>query len=866
MVALNFDATSEPPSNITVTFGRSRSEIKWTDRRTMSFANFAKLLSSAAVGPKDGACFTPAVFSGQLRRLDQATQIDVVVLDADSGNTLQEIQSAIEAKGWRAIIHSTYSHLTEQTPIGANAYDKWAADQHGPTVERYLAEKKGYLPRVVKDAQIMEEIHDGQTRSYLVKHQPCPKFRVVLPLQDPWIAAEFENQTIANATWKERIGALAHAITLHHDQSCVDTSRLFYLPRRREGQEFLTLVIEGEDCPLWTLPEATSSAQEDQPLFKPRSISNDHKIFRATDGQWIDLTTWAARYANRFEISTAIKARAPHLIGTRRTGVKMHIECPNATSHVTGELDRTGTFVVNASQNEQAGLPSCSGFIVHCMHAGCAGLNRLDHVNKLLCDGALKISDLTDSEFLVPEFPLVDPTTLLNGKQPQNSGNIPPQLYAELPGVLRLMHDYINATSPKPQPALNLGASLAFMAAAIGQRVQLQYWETRPNIYVLGVAHSGAGKERALSACKQMARSAGLSAELIGIEEVASDSGIVTAVMQNPRQMILLDEVSFLIGSTNNRHAGVHIVNVTSTLLKLYSSSHTVFKGKAYADAEKVKTVDQPCVSLYGCSTPSGLFSALSAKDIKSGLLSRTVLFDAGDYDPKGRPPTQTPVPQAITDWLLAWNKISPIQNAVAMHGGTVVIEPRVTMMTAEAQTIADQFADEMDAIKLKARESDTDALYVRANENALKFALIRACAVLPEKSDTGSPSIDLSALRVDAETMRWAVDLSRATVTAMERAAKEDITDGVFEMNRKSLRDFIRKQGARGATLRDIARGPGRRLTEREADELYKSLTTAGEMAWVEFPNPPGRSGRKRCAFVHCNFVNKNKDEPDDD
>jgi len=57
-------------------------------------------------------------------------------------------------------------------------------------------------------------------------------------------------------------------------------------------------------------------------------------------------------------------------------------------------------------------------------------------------------------------------------------------------------------------------------------------------------------------------------------------------------------------------------VNVISTMLKLYSSSHTTFKSKSYADLDKVSYVDQPCVSLYGCSTPKGLFSALSSKDI----------------------------------------------------------------------------------------------------------------------------------------------------------------------------------------------------------------------------------------------------------
>src|SRR6185437_2888829 len=85
-------------------------------------------------------------------------------------------------------------------------------------------------------------------------------------------------------------------------------------------------------------------------------------------------------------------------------------------------------------------------------------------------------------------------------------GNIAPELYDDLPGVMKEMHTWMRTTSPKPQPALCLGATLAFMAAAIGRKVQLQHWGVRPNVYVLAIAHSGAGKERPLSAITVVSR------------------------------------------------------------------------------------------------------------------------------------------------------------------------------------------------------------------------------------------------------------------------------------------------------------------------------------------------------------------------
>ena len=864
MVALVFDATAFPPApEIAITLGRNRSELRWSDQRRLTFDALADMLRHSPVGTKDGPCFTPAIFSGTARRKEQAVHIDLAVLDADCGHTLGEIETALRRCGWRAIVHSTFSHMTEQTVISAAAYDQWLTDNPAGTPAGYMASKKGYLPAIVAAAQIIDELRDGTSRNYLIKHAPCPKYRVILPLQDPWQAHDYPSQQLANAAWRERIGALASALQLHHDQSCVDTSRLFYFPRRRDGAAYDFLVVQGEDCPLWTIPEA-APVQADAPLLaragRPQEVRADHKTFRANDGQWIDLTSWAAAYASRFEVVDALRARAPHVFGSRRSGVKWHIECPNAGGHITGGADRTGTFAVNASLVEHAGLPEIkSGFALVCMHNGCAGLDRLDHVRKLLCDGALSIADLTDPAFLTPKLPRVDPSALIKsaatkrlGASPaENAGNIAPALYADLPGALGIMHEWICATAPKPQPALALGAAMAFSAAAIGQRVQMQRWGTRPNIYVLAIAHSGAGKDRPLTACKQMARAAGMFSELIGVEEVASDAGIVSSVIRAPRQVILIDEISFLLQAASNRNAGPHLTNVIGTLLKLYSSSSTTYQSKSYADTDKVKTIDQPCASLYGNSTPAGLTSALTSKDITSGLLSRMVLFDAGDSDPRVTPPSPDPAPPAVVDWLKAWKRVSPIQSHLHREGGEQLLEPRAVLVTQEAVDIATAFEGEMHAAKLAARKNGTDALFVRALENALKFAMIRACAILPAKTDAG-PVIDESALRVDATTMRWAVDLSRATVERMVAAAGE-IADSPYQQALKELRKVIRRGGEQGAAPREIAKLSAGRHPKKMMDDLFNSIAEAGEAFWVEKIKT---NGRPRSAWVHRDFI----------
>jgi hypothetical protein len=372
-----------------------------------------------------------------------------------------------------------------------------------------------------------------------------------------------------------------------------------------------------------------------------------------------------------------------------------------------------------------------------------------------------------------------------------------------------------------------------------------------------------------MSACKQIARAAGLHNELIGVEDVASDTGIVTAVAAAPRQLMVIDEASILINAVNDPRSGAHLKGVVGVLLKLYSTSDNIFKGKSYADRERNQTIDQPCVSLLGASTPRGLGDSLTNKDIESGLLSRVVIFDAGENDPRIGESEATSVPEEIVEWLTAWNSVKPIQNIMERVGGDPVINPRTVMLTDEALKIAVDFEGEMHDAKGKARKNGKDALYVRGFENALKFALIRACSIWPVANAAGNGiMVDESALKVDAPTMRWAVDLSRATVARM-LAATNDIADTPYEQSLKALRKAIQRAGVRGMTQRDLVRIPAGRMSAKALNELLTTLADAGEIAKVQQKN--AGKGRPREPYVHKQFhaelnIKSHPEDDDDD
>ena len=101
-----------------------------------------------------------------------------------------------------------------------------------------------------------------------------------------------------------------------------------------------------------------------QPGTERAASTGGHKTATTKDGEVIDLTVWAAKYARRFQLVAALRKRTPDIFTSRVKGVKHDIRCPNSEWH--GTPGDGGTFAVNASDLPQAGLSRItSGFVIH---------------------------------------------------------------------------------------------------------------------------------------------------------------------------------------------------------------------------------------------------------------------------------------------------------------------------------------------------------------------------------------------------------------------------------------------------------------------------------------------------------------------
>lgn len=137
-------------------------------------------------------------------------------------------------------------------------------------------------------------------------------------------------------------------------------------------------------------------------------------------------------------------------------------------------------------------------------------------------------------------------------------------------GFLGSLVDWIVGGALLPQPELALGNALAFCGALYGRRYRTDT-DLRSNVYAIGVAETGTGKERGRTAIKKLALHADLG-HLLGGERLVSGSGVVTAVTRQPRVLFQVDEFGDLVEAATSWRAPSHQASILSDLMRLHLS------------------------------------------------------------------------------------------------------------------------------------------------------------------------------------------------------------------------------------------------------------------------------------------------------
>ena len=264
------------------------------------------------------------------------------------------------------IIYSTHSHMKAVSDVKRDEVIRWIGGEvEEPDIAQvceYLRERKRYQPAVLEGAELLPTEHTSGGVMLKVKHQPMPKFRVVMVLKERFVVAEKALlQRDAIADWKAAYAGASKLLGAYFDRSCTDPSRLFYTPRHPKGAtNFRIEVVAGKPLDLDKVERI--SAEE----LRRESESPFEAAAKAMGGGSAEYTTtglkwFFAKYGDRFEVDEFLMEVDGEGDRGPRNGPGRHHRCPNDDAHTdAGNPDDKGFFVVNASDDETA--------VAHCMH------------------------------------------------------------------------------------------------------------------------------------------------------------------------------------------------------------------------------------------------------------------------------------------------------------------------------------------------------------------------------------------------------------------------------------------------------------------------------------------------------------------
>lgn len=422
--------------------------------------------------------------------------------------------------------------------------------------------------------------------------------------------------------------------------------------------------------------------------------------------------------------------------------------------------------------------------------------------------GYVKKFDETHMEAL-PKIPFIERLKLEaspEGAKERIEEGFPLHLCREAPGLVGDVQRWIEKSAMFPQPILALGAAISVVGILYGHKIKGST-DSRTNMYCLGVAPSGSGKEhprkcveRLLSTCDKK--------ELLG-GDPASSSGLLKSLQDgNGRRIVQIDEFGRVLKGMLSRNASSHVAGLPTVMMKLFSSASGTYFGTEYANhdgKQDRKDIDQPCLCVHASTVPEHLFQAMTGSDAVDGFLSRWLIFEEPGYpEPNDEHIDPHKVPIEILE------KIEEFESRVAPAGNLAQyqVTNRLVPFSPAAKKLATDFCVSMRKRAQQKQKIDdpTYAIWTRTYEHATKLALVG------HEGDEVSESV-----------MKWALEVATYCSQYLCDQATARIADNEQEKHTKEVLQIV-KRSKGGIKRSDLIRKT-QRLTTRERNDIVQSL-----------------------------------------
>jgi hypothetical protein len=379
---------------------------------------------------------------------------------------------------------------------------------------------------------------------------------------------------------------------------------------------------------------------------------------------------------------------------------------------------------------------------------------------------------------------------------------------------------YTLETAPYPEPALAFCGALALQAFLAGRKVR-DVADNRTNLYVLGLANSGAGKDYPRKVNQRVLLEAGL-AECLG-DSFASGEGLEDRLFLTPSALFQTDEIDGLMTKINLGKDARHEA-IMSVLLKMYSCANSLYPMRVKAGKEP-SVIDQPSLCLFGTAIPRHYYEALSVKMLTNGFFARMLVLETGKRG-RGQDAVVREPPESVRAAARWWADYCPGGTHANLAGWHPV--PALVPCAADAAEVLAAFRQRADD-EYSAAEDRQDAagmaLWARANEKARRLALVYACSACH------------TAPQGTAEAARWACAFAEHQTRRMLFMAAGHVSENDFDARCKKLRATLRewrdKHGEAWMPFWQISRKHP--WSEREHEEVRTALLNQRVIEYAE-------------------------------
>ncbi|MDP3750087.1 MAG: hypothetical protein Q8Q88_23935 [Phenylobacterium sp.] len=352
---------------------------------------------------KDTASLVLGALPRGPREVAAVISMAFVGLDIDTGLATEEMISRIKAAGLAAVLTSTHSHMKPETRVPLDSLVRWCrnnnlGDEPTPAAAtQFLLQTKKYDPVFVQNVSV--EVLQGRAgREAVISHRPLPRWRVIVPLAEPYVIADNgPTDAEGRARWRAIPEAVARELGgLSIDRTGSDLNRAFHLPSHAPDRPHETYLFGGNPLD-WQALEIESG------LSTPNGSRSGS---RTSTEAGRELAGRFFKRAPGFQIADAVRNHDDEHIRGSRNGSKVTIECPFDSGHSNaGDPNDTACFVTNAGEG-----PSPI-FTISCQHESCRRYTGFDMLAAMIADGRLPEEVLTSDEYNADVAEIAAPPT-----------------------------------------------------------------------------------------------------------------------------------------------------------------------------------------------------------------------------------------------------------------------------------------------------------------------------------------------------------------------------------------------------------------------------------------------------------------------